>query len=216
MFLHTTLDRIAAAWKRSSFGQRASKHLPAVRRYRPRLNALEHRTLLTVFSATSVSSLAADILKANTNGALSNTINLVPSSSSSAWTVTSVNNFTNGANGLPVIYGGGPLTINGNGVELTTSHWNNGVDARFFNIGSGQKVTINNLDLAFGYQNDGGAIYNSGNLTLNYVDVGDNLAVGPNVNTTAAGGAIYQVPAGITAPSLTLGAGSVVEYNFAL
>src|SRR5438874_1932883 len=80
---------------------------------RPRLEGLEDRTLLTTYTASSISALIADINAANMAGG-SNTIILAPGTT---FDLKSANNTTNGANGLPVIGGtkAGDLTIGGNG-----------------------------------------------------------------------------------------------------
>ena len=65
-----------------------------------------------------MAALYTDIGLANTNGTSANTINLT---GSSPYTLTLVNNTTDGANGLPVIGStvASTLTINGNGVTIT-------------------------------------------------------------------------------------------------
>ena len=83
------------------------------------LEQLEDRTLLSSYSAATVSDLIADINAANAAGG-TNTITLT-APTTSPYVLTTVNNTTNGATALPVISGGGKkvaadsLTIIGNG-----------------------------------------------------------------------------------------------------
>src|SRR5262249_36812195 len=84
--------------------QRLAQRQATAPRFRPRVEALEERTLLSNYSAASVSDLIADIKAANKAGGAS-TITLtapVPS----PYVLTAVNNTTNGANGLPVMASG--------------------------------------------------------------------------------------------------------------
>src|SRR5215470_7557607 len=86
---------------------------PAARRngLRLRLEQLEDRTVPSNFTAASVSDLIADINAANLAGG-SNTITLV---AGKTFTLTGVDNYTDGATGLPVIAANDNLTIIGNG-----------------------------------------------------------------------------------------------------
>src|ERR1700676_341729 len=125
---------------------------PAARRRRMKrhlyVEALENRLCLTVFNAATPAALIADIASANTNGAAANTINLT---GTGPYFLTSVNNTTNGPNGLPVIRStvASTLTINGNGniIELGT-----GSPMRFFDIapGSGGSLVLKDIELQGG------------------------------------------------------------------
>ena len=91
----------------------------ASNRRRPTLEALEDRTVLSTYSAATVAQLIMDIGLSNTAGGV-NTINLT-AATSSPYTLTAINNTTNGANGLPVIAAGDNLTIVGNGDTIGRS-----------------------------------------------------------------------------------------------
>jgi hypothetical protein len=147
---------------------------------------LEDRTLLSVYTAATVSQLIADINSANQAGG-SNTINLTPNT---IFDLTAVNNTTNGANGLPVISGGGTkivadnLTIVGNGDTIERSTASGTPTFRLFDAASGSSLTLENVilqdGLAFGSgaAADGGAVFNQGALTLSGVTVQGNTAQG--------------------------------------
>src|SRR5262245_28253450 len=86
---------------------------------RPALEPLEQRSLLSHFTAATVSDLIADINAANQQGG-SNTITLV-APSTSPYVLTAVDNTTDGATGLPVIAANDDLTIAGNGDAVARS-----------------------------------------------------------------------------------------------
>src|SRR5437879_1172893 len=92
---------------------------PATRRRRPRLaiEQLEDRTVPSNFTAGTVADLIADINASNTGGG-SNTITLV---AGTTFTLTAVDNTTDGATGLPVIAANDSLTIVGNGDTIQRS-----------------------------------------------------------------------------------------------
>jgi hypothetical protein len=178
-------------WIRSDRAQRrrARKATGPRVSHRPRLEALEDRTLLSNYTAATVSELIADINAANKAGG-SNTITLA---ANTTFDLTAVNNTTNGTNGLPVIYGGGGnkgagadnLTINGLGSDIIQR--NLAAPAfRLFDVAQGASLTLDNVTLqggkAFGSgaAADGGAIYNQGTLTLLNTIVQNNTAQGNN------------------------------------
>ncbi len=184
---------------RFSFWLRNWKHLaPTVRRraqtssrqrgsFRPRLEALEDRTLPSTYYAATTSDLVADINAANKAGG-ANTITLT-APTTSPYVLTKADNTTNGANGLPVISGGGKktadnLTIIGNGDTIERSAVSGTPAFRLFDVAKDatlnlQDVTLQN-GLAFGSGTaaDGGAIYNQGTLTLTGATVQGNTAQG--------------------------------------
>src|SRR5215470_2284151 len=84
---------------------------PQRRRARLLLEPLEDRALPSAYTATSVADLIADINAANAAGG-SNTITLV---AGTTFTLTAVDNTTDGATGLPVIAANDSLTLVGNG-----------------------------------------------------------------------------------------------------
>src|SRR5262249_23783153 len=178
---------------------------PTARRFRPRLEALEKRTLLSTFNAASVSDLIADINAANAAGG-ANTITLT-APTTSPYVLTAVDNSTDGATGLPVIAKKDTLTIIGNGdtIERDTS----ASAFRLFDVAGGasltlEKVTVQNgLAFGSGTSSEGGGIYNQGTLILDGATVQQNEALGSNgANATsktaatsgqdAAGGGIWS------------------------
>ena len=160
--------------------------------FRPRLEALEDRMVPAVFNVAAGDvygshGLIADINAANKTGG-TNTINLA----GGVYDLTAVNNTTNGANGLPVISGGGKktaadnLTIIGSSGAIIQRDPALGpsVSFRLFDVASGGSLTLENVTLqsglAFGSgaAADGGAIYNQGTLTLTGATVQGNTAQG--------------------------------------
>jgi hypothetical protein len=198
MWFHSLL----ASWKSA----RPRRTPPARRGTRLTLERLEDRTLLSNYSAASVSALIADINAANTAGG-SNTIQL-SAATTAPYVLTATNNTTNSANGLPVIAANDNLTIVGNGDTIERSTASGTAGFRLFDV-SGGSLTLENLTLQGGlatsqisYQ--GGAIYNNqGALTLSGVTVQDNIAA-------SAGGGIYSYYG-----SVTLEGGTIVQKNTA-
>jgi len=131
---------------------RALRRTPAARRspsFRPRLEILEDRECPAIFNIAAGDSagLIAALTTAQSNGE-ADQINL----SASTYTLTAVNNVTNGNNGLPIINNDGAVNISGNGATITR-------DAaapafRIFNVVNGrllmQNITISNGSGAFG------------------------------------------------------------------
>src|SRR5262249_33188853 len=172
---------------------------------RLRLEQLEDRTVRSNFTAASVSDLIADIHAANLVGG-SNTITLV---AGTTFTLTELDNFTDGHNGLPVIAANDNLTILGNSDIIERSTAAGTPEFRLFDVAIGAGLTLENLTLqgglAFGFGGavaQGGAVYNQGTLILDSVTVQNNTAQGyagghsfgaagyPGGN--AAGGGVYS------------------------
>jgi hypothetical protein len=162
---------------------------------------LEDRTLMSNYSAATVSDLIADINAANQAGG-SNTITLV-APATSPYVLTAVNNTTDGATGLPVIAPNDNLTIIGNGDAIQRSTAAGTPAFRLLDVASGASLTLDNLTLedglAFGAgaAAEGGAVYSQGSLDLNGVTVQNNTAQGQNgsgwaAGASAAGGGIYS------------------------
>jgi hypothetical protein len=192
---------------------------------------LEDRTLLSSYTAATVSDLIADINAANTVGG-TNTITLT-APTTSPYVLTAMNNNTDGPTGLPIIAKADVLTIVGNGDTIERSTASGTPDFRLFNVASGASLTLENLTLqnglAFGagVAAEGGAIYNQGTLVLNTATVQGNTAQGspgadgcsslenhchlkPIPGGPAAGGGIWS------GGSLTLENGTLVQNNQAI
>jgi hypothetical protein len=197
------------------------------RRTRLNLEKLEERTLPSGYTAASVAALIADLNDANASGG-SNTIVLA---ANTTFDLTTVNNTTNGANGLPVIAKNDNLTISGQGGDILQR--DPAAPAfRLFDVASGGSLTLTDLTvqngLAFGSGSsaEGGAIYNQGSLAVNGATVQNNTAEGSNGTygqisndnagkstlngNDAAGGAIWSNS------TLTMGSGTVLQSNQAV
>jgi hypothetical protein len=107
------------------------------------MEQLEDRTLPSNFSAATVADLIADINAANQQGG-SNTITLVAGNS---FTLTAVDNTTDGATGLPVIAANDNLTIAGNGNTIARSTALGTLAFRLFDVAAGASLTLQNLSL---------------------------------------------------------------------
>ena len=150
----------------------------------PRFNVehLEDRSLPSSYTVASVSALIADINAANTAGGV-NTITLT-AATTSPYSLTAVNNTTNGATRLPVIAAKDNLTIIGNGDTIERSTATGTPDFRLLDVANGGSLTLEQLTLQGGTTiaingksgMDGGGIYNLGTLLLNGVTVQDNVA----------------------------------------
>jgi hypothetical protein len=194
----------------------------------PRLERFEDRTLLSSYSAASVSDLIKDMNAANRAGG-TNTITLT-APTTSPYVLTAVDNTTDGPTGLPVISGGkkpDALTILGNNDTIERSTASGTPTFRLFDVAAGGSLTLNDLTLqnglAFGLAANGGAVYNQGALMLSGVTVQNNMAQGANgANGTkhnpsgqpgapAFGGGIFSA-----GTALTLENGTVIQNNEAL
>jgi hypothetical protein len=139
---------------------------------RPRLEALDERRLpsgLPYPTAATVSQLIADINSADKAGGAF-TINLKPGTT---FDVKTVNNTTNGANGLPVIGGtkAVDLTIVGSGDTLDRV---GSKSFRLWDVAPGALLTLCRVTLRQGSASgSGGAIYNQGTLMVSGCTVSD-------------------------------------------
>src|SRR5262249_30230112 len=148
---------------------RPNRPVARASKFRPRLEALEDRTMPSSYTAGSVAELIADINAANAAGG-ANTISL---NAGTTFSLTVVDNTTYGPTGLPVIANGDNLTIIGNGDTIARSTASGTPDFRAFAVAGGATLTLTNLSVSSGGQislaggpAQGGAIYNLGTLTL--------------------------------------------------
>ena len=143
-----------------------------------------HFTFAAEFNVgvSDVTGLISAINSANANGE-ADTINLT---SSSPYTLNTMNNITHGANGLPLVTS--EITINGNGATITRDA--SAPTFRFFEITPAGNLLLDNITITNGYtsENDygGGAIINTGRLTVN------NSVFSSNRARTGGGGAIWN------------------------
>ncbi len=112
------------------------------------------------------------------------------------YTLTAVNNTTDGNNGLPVILDAttrGKLTINGNGAIIERSSASGTPDFTILQVASGGNLTLGNVTIRHGRWIEGGGIYNNqGALTLTGSTLEDNVATGDIPITAGQGGGIYN------------------------
>jgi hypothetical protein len=172
------------SWLRRLFATKPSAPARRPARWRPTLEALEDRTLLNAYTAATVADLINDINLANAAGG-TNTITL-SAAPSSPYTLTAVDNSSDGATGLPVIAAGDNLTIVGNGDTIGRSTDSTTPAFRLLDVAAGASLTLEGLTLTNGLASgagvsaQGGAIYSQGALTLNGVSVQNNTAQGVN------------------------------------
>jgi hypothetical protein len=121
---------------------------------RPRLEALEDRTLLNSYFAATAADLITDIGLANQAGG-TNTITL-SAAPSSPYTLTAVDNSTDGATGLPVITAGDNLTIVGNGDTIGRSTASGTPAFRLLDVAAGATLTLQGLTLTNGLASGSG------------------------------------------------------------
>jgi hypothetical protein len=190
--------------------RRPRQPAPKSRRRRLLLEQLEDRSLPSTFSAATVSDLIADINAANQAGG-SNTIVLA---GNTTFDLTTVDNQTDVANGLPVIAANDNLTILGQGGGIIQRDYS-APYFRLFDVASGGGLTLSDLTLQNGWVEptalstpaEGGAIYNQGTLVLSGVTLQFNTVLSIYASQVAAGGGIWS--SGI----LTLENGTVVQRN---
>src|SRR6266542_2937550 len=206
------------SWIANLFASRTPRTIrKAPARYRPRLEALEDRTLLNSYMAATAADLIADIGLANAAGG-TNTITLT-APNSSPYRLTVENNTTHGATGLPVIAAGNHLTIVGDG---DTIERDSPFTFRLFDVAANAALTLKNLTLQGGLaygpgvSAEGGAVYSQGALTLDGVTVRNNTAEGtfgddgepfvspPGPGGDAFGGGVYVAGGSLTLTNATL------------
>jgi predicted outer membrane repeat protein len=162
-----------------------SKQTPAQsNRVRLTLECLENREVPAGYTAATVPELIGAINTANLS-AEADTITLA---AGKTFALTAMND-TEYRTGLPVIRAeGGPLTIIGNGDVIERSTQRRIPRFRLFQVVHGGALTLENMTLQGGWSNAGGAILNSGALTMIGVTVQKNTAEGH----LAQGGGVYS------------------------
>jgi hypothetical protein len=174
---------------RSGSGSGSLSRSPGRGRLRPRLEQFEDRTLLSSYTAGSVSDLINDINTANAAGG-ANTITLA---TRTTFTLTQVNNTSDGPTGLPVVAAGDNLTIVGNNDTIQRSSVSGIPSFRLFDVASGASLTLENMTLQFGEifgaGGNGGEIYSNGDLALSGVNVFNGTALAAGSGVYVAGGA---------------------------
>lgn len=127
--------------------------------------------------------LVNSINTANSSPATIDVIDLV---AGCIYELDSVEDTTEGANGLPSITS--PIIINGNGATIRRSLSTQKMALRLFHVAAGASLTLNDLTLLDGLGmnppdvslptvNYGGAIYNNGQLSVNNSEITENRAV---------------------------------------
>jgi hypothetical protein len=140
---------------------------------RPPLEMLEGRIVLSSYVAANAAELIAAIDASNLAGG-ANTITLT-ADRSSPYTLTAVQNTVGGANGLPVVFTGNNLTIVGDGDTIQRGTAAGTPAFRLFDVAPGATLTLKSLTLQNGWAigvggaANGGAVYNSGTLSLDGV-----------------------------------------------
>jgi hypothetical protein len=118
-----------------------------------------------------VAALIAAINTANSNGEA----DVITLAAGCVYTLTSVDNTTDGDNGLPVI--SSEITLTGNGATIQRDSVTPAPDFRIFYVGSSGNLTLNDLTVQNGVADYGAGIYNDGGrVTLSGVAVRDNFA----------------------------------------
>jgi hypothetical protein len=183
--LFRSLRRLVNRWGRHSDAVPA-RHLAP--RFRPRLEGLEDRNLLSTYI---VDHLADDMVGSELNGSLRYAIT----------NATNGDSITFGVQGTITLTGGElaitkNLTISGPGTSLITLSGNQA--SRVFNIAAAFTVTISGLTIANGYAvGNGGGILNAGTLTLTNVTVSDNTSA-YSVDGSGGGGIYTSGPVTVT------------------
>src|SRR5262245_43430876 len=216
------------SWLRGLRRSRPTRPVKPCPPRRLRLERFEDKTVPASFTAATVSELIADINAANQTTE-ADTITLA---ARSKFTLTTVDNATDGANGLPVIAGGEDLTIVGNGdvIERSAAKAAGTPAFRLFDVAAGATFTIQNATLQGGVATGnglspsnggtsaGGAIFNQGTLTLTRVTLQNNAARGADAFNFGIG--FYPATSGLGGGLYSTGSmnltGCTVQYNLAV
>jgi hypothetical protein len=235
---------ISRSWIRHLFARKPRTVRKAPARCRPAVEALEPRmapaTAITVSSTADVLHYKSDVtvaqllagqdlasdntsndttitlrdaINAANNSGGSNTIQL---QANTTYTLTVVDNATDGATGLPVIASGNNLTIAGNGDTIGRDTTSGTAAFRLFDVAAGATLTLqgaltlqNGLAYGAGVSAQGGAIYSQGTLNLDTVTVQNNRAQGSDGTgigdgNNAAGGGVFVAGGTATLTDATL------------
>jgi hypothetical protein len=203
------------SWIRRLFDRKTRTIRKDTVRFRPRLEALEDRTVPSgpPLIVNNPADLAIDLNSSNIIGGAT-TITLAQGFT---FDFTSPNGSTNGTDALPAITA--DITILGNGDTIERT----GTNAfRLFDVASGGSLDLENVTLTGGLAKGtgaaakGGAVYSSGTLTLNDVTVKGNTAQGSKgatiagqpggAGSNAAGGGLYIAAGSVTLTNDTLSA----------
>ncbi len=184
---------------RSVFRKKAKSFTRAKRnRRRLRMESLEDRQLLFVFTPGNFAELITAFDDANTNGE-SDTIDL----GGNTFTIGTVNNVgaIGNGNALPIVGSdsGNSLTIENGTIQRNTA---SGTPAfRILEVGSGADVTLDNVNIHNGLASDfgdgwGGGIFNSGTLAVTNSTIsgntGNNSSGGDDSFENGVGGGIFN------------------------
>jgi len=136
------------------------------------LVACNFPTITEEIPCGDVTKLIVAINNANKNPSVEVVINLAQDCT---YILASINNFTDGRNGLPSIASN--IVINGNSATIMRSMGGGIHRFRLFHISESGKLTINNLTLKNGYASDDGPFDNLGGAILNrgHAEVNDSL-----------------------------------------
>jgi hypothetical protein len=192
--------------------------------FKPRVEELENRVVLSTLTVTSIAdsgpdTLRAEIAQANTDAAsgISDVINFDASLNNQTIALASQLELSGSGSGVITINGADEIAVSGNN------------STRVFQIDPGVTAVFEGMTieegLVAGSSAQGGGIYNTGSLTLSDATVWYNRAIAnggsldlatfpppPVVPGTAEGGGIFNAAGGF----LTLNSGTVVEANTAL
>lgn len=154
-----------------------TKRRPATR-FRPRLEALEDRALLSTLSVLNANDSGPNSLRAEIAAAHSgDTIAFAPALNGQTITLTSGELLINKN-----------LTISGPGADELTISGNN--HSRIFEVSKGAQVSVSGLTIAKGFAANGGGVLNNGTLTISDSTLSGNSATATAKGATHAGGAI--------------------------
>ena len=176
------------------FGNGPDPASPRAPRVRLGVEALEDRAVPASFVAATAAELIACITSANAT-AEADSIALSPGTT---YTLTAVDNRTDGPTGLPVIEDPFRLTIIGNGATIERSSANGTPVFRLFDVAVGASLALEDLTLQGGvavpYEGaaKGGAVLNLGHLSLTGVTVRNNTAQAYGYGQDAYGGGVYS------------------------